>query len=138
MRLIAVGLVLLLITGALARRAAKQCTKTEAIAAEQEAESLKTWDQIYHSYNRFSHCDDAAIAEGYSESVTKLLADDWNSFNRLLSLTNRNTAFRAFVLKHLDDTVPADRLAKIANHARSNCPAKGRSLCVSIAKAAGE
>jgi hypothetical protein len=64
MRLISVSLVVLFITGALASDVAKQCTRAEAIAAEEEAESLKNWDQIYRSYKRFSHCDDAAIAEG--------------------------------------------------------------------------
>ena len=100
--------------------------------------SLKDWDQIYRSYKRFSLCDDGAIAEGYSDSVTKLLADDWESFNRLLVLTNRSRGFTGFVLKHIDETVPGDRLAKIAKNARSECAAGGRNLCLSIAKATGK
>jgi len=118
--------------------AAKKCTQAEATQAEKEADSLKDWDQVYRAYKRFSYCDDGAIAEGYSDSVTKLLADDWKSFNRLLVLTNRNSDFRDFVLKHIDESVPGDRLAKIANNARSECPARGKNLCASIAKATGK
>ena len=92
----------------------------------------------YRSYKRFSQCDDGAIAEGYSESVTKLLADDWKSFNRLVALTSRNKNFKSFVLKHIDESVPADRLAKIANNARSECSSSGKHLCLSIAKATGK
>jgi hypothetical protein len=85
------GLVLFFITSAFASDAAtKKCTKTEAMEAEKEADSLKDWDQVYRSYKRFSQCDDGAIAEGYSESITKLLAEDWKSSNRLLVLTNRS------------------------------------------------
>jgi hypothetical protein len=106
--------------------------------AEKEADSLKDWHQMYRSYTRFSQCDDGAIAEGYSESVSKILADDWKSFSRLIALTNRDNNFRAFVLKHIDQTVPADRLAKIRNNTRSQCPSAGRKLCTSIAKATGK
>jgi hypothetical protein len=138
MRLISLGLVLFF-TSAFANDAAtKKCTKAEAMEAEKETDSLKDWDQVYRSYKRFSQCDDGAIAEGYSESITKLLADDWESSNRLLALTNRSRGFRGFVLKHIDETVPADRLAKIATNVRSHCAARGRDLCLSIAKATGK
>jgi hypothetical protein len=139
MRLVSLGLVLFLINSAFASDApTKKCRKTEATEAEKEADSLKDWDQVYRSYKRFSRCDDGAIAEGYSESITKLLAEAWKSSNRLLELTNRSRAFRSFVLKHIDETVPGDRLANIANNARSECPAGSRNLCLSIAKATGK
>src|SRR5215472_11802545 len=125
MRLISLVLILFFNTSAFAEGSTTtKCTQAEATQAEQEADSLKDWDQVYSSYKRFSQCDDGAIAEGYSDSVTKLLADDWKSFNRLLALTNRNRNFKTFVLKHIDVSVPADRLTKIANNARSEYSAQ--------------
>lgn len=138
MRLISVVLILFMASAFADDAATKKCTQAEATQAEKEADSLKDWDQVYRSYERFSHCDDGAIAEGYSDSVTKLLADDWKNFNRLLVLTNRSRGFRGFVLKHIDESVPGDRLAKIANNARSECPARGKNLCASIIKATGK
>jgi hypothetical protein len=139
MRLVAVGFALFLMTGARAEnQATKKCTKAAAMEAEQEASSLSNWQHIYRSYRRFSQCDDGAIAEGYSESITKLLSDDWKSFNQLVLLTNRSRGFRRFVLRHIDDTVPADRLANIAKNVRSDCTAKDQGLCRSIAKVAGK
>lgn len=139
MRLISLVVILFFMTSAFADDpGTKRCTQAEATQAEKEADSLKDWDQVYRAYKRFSHCDDGAIAEGYSDSVTKLLADDWKSFNRLLVLTNRNKGFRSFVLKHIDESVPGDRLATIANNARSECPAGGKHLCLSITKATGK
>ena len=139
MRLVSLGLVLFFITSACASDAAtKKCTKAEAMEAEKEADSLKDWDQVYRSFKRFSQCDDGAIAEGYSESITKLLVEDWKSSKRLLVLANRSRTFRRFVLKHIDETVPGDRLASIANDGRSEWPAESRNLCLSIAKATGK
>jgi hypothetical protein len=137
MRLVAVGLALSLITGARAEnQAAPKCTKAAAIEAEQEADSLSDWHHIFRSFRRFSQCDDGAIAEVYSESITKLLSDDWKSLNQLVVLTNQSRSFKRFVLKHIDDTVPSDTLAKIAQNARSECTATGQNLGRSIAKAA--
>jgi hypothetical protein len=139
MRLIPFILILFLMADAVADDArTRKCTEAEATQAEKEADSLSDWDQVYRSFQNFSQCDDGAIAEGYSDSVTKLLGDDWKSFNWLLALTNRNGKFKEIVLKHIDESVPADRLAKIANNARSDCPAGGRLLCLSIAKATGK
>lgn len=139
MRMIPLILILVLMADAVADDArTTKCTQAEAAQAEKEADSLSDWDHVYRSFHKFSQCDDGAIAEGYSDSVTKLLGDDWKSFKRLLALANRNGNFRDFVLKHIDESVPADRLAKIANHARSECPSGGSHLCLSIAKATGK
>jgi hypothetical protein len=107
----------------------RQCTKDEAIQALTEAAWLNDWDQVYRSYRRFSQCDDGAIAEGYSDSVSKLLANDWSSFGRLLTLTSADRMFRQFVLNHIDPTVPQVVLLNISTNAQSKCPVGGRSLC---------
>jgi hypothetical protein len=139
MRMIPLILILFLMADAAADDArTRKCTEAEATQAEKDADSLSDWDQVYRSFQKFSQCDDGAIAEGYSDSVTKLLGDDWKSFDRLLALANRNESFRDFVLKHIDESVPADRLTRIANHARSDCPPGGRLLCLSIVKATGK
>jgi hypothetical protein len=54
----------------------KTCSQEEAIQAETEASTLKDWTAVYISFKRFSHCDDAAISEGYSDAVGRLLAKD--------------------------------------------------------------
>jgi len=121
-----------------AKPAEKQCTKQEAIQAENGLDSLNSWDDFYHSYRTFSHCDDGSISEGYSDVVTKLLADDWKHFPRLVALTNTNKPFREFVLKHIDETVSDTVRSKIADNARSRCPRGGESLCRSIVAAASK
>jgi hypothetical protein len=51
-------------------------------------------------------CDDGSIAEGFSESVTRLLADDWEALPALQSLTTMDASFQTFVLRHIDETAP--------------------------------
>jgi hypothetical protein len=125
-------------TALAAKATEKQCTKQEAIQAENGLDSLKNWDDVYRSYRTFSHCDDGSIAEGYSDVVTRLLADDWKNFPRLVALTNTNKPFREFVLKHIDETVPDTVRSKVSDNARSRCPKGGQSLCRSVVAAASK
>lgn len=130
-------LVLTLGVNAFARDASKKpCTKSEAIQAEKEVDSLVDWDHVYRSYRAFSQCDDGAIGEGYSDVIGKLLANDWRNVHRLVTLTKADKGFQGFVVKHIDDTLPGDTLRRISNNARSFCPAGAQRLCNLIADAA--
>ena len=59
----------------------KACTLEESRKAESETDHLRDWTSVHRSYVRFSHCDDGSIAEGYSDAVGKLLADQWDQFS---------------------------------------------------------
>ena len=93
------------------------CAAKRGTLAEKEVDSLIDWDQVYRSYRKFSQCDDGAIAEGYSDAVSKLLANDWNHFDRLLTLTKTDKPFQQFVLKHIDETVSDAVLSRISSNA---------------------
>lgn len=111
---------------------AKQCTQDEAIAAETEASTLKTWPEIFQSYQRYGHCDDAAISEGYSDSVATLVADRWDLIPELNALARAHPAFRAFVLRHLDDLMSIDQDKTIRENAQAHCPKGATALCTAI------
>ena len=111
---------------------AKQCTQEEAMAAETEAEGLKTWPEIFQSFRRYAHCDDAAISEGYSASVATLIADRWDLILQLNALAGAHPAFRAFVLRHLDETMNADQVVTIRENAQGHCPKGAKALCSAI------
>ena len=112
------------------------CTEKEATLAESEADNLHDWDSLYSSFKRFAHCDDAAISEGYSASVGRLLAFDWQHLRRLSELTKSDKEFKRFVLKHIDELIPADELKIILENARTHCPAGMEGLCKQIEDAA--
>lgn len=106
----------------------QNCTRDEAIAAESEIDRLNDWDSLYMSFKRFAHCDDGAIAEGYSDIVGQLLGD-WKNFNRVVELTASDLNFKRFVIKHLDETIPYDTGEKIFENVRNRCPSDAKKLC---------
>lgn len=109
-----------------------QCTQREAIAAETEASTLESWSALYKSFNQYGHCDDAAIAEGYSESVSRLLAEDWNDLNVLRNYASRNKRFERFVLRHIDGTWSSERVNIVEKNAKHRCSNRDRKLCQRI------
>jgi hypothetical protein len=131
------GLTLLIFTPAnLLAGQQKTCTDAEERQAEKAVDMLKTWDQVYRAYKRFAQCDDGAIAEGFSDSVGKLLANDWRYFPRLVRLAESDKDFESFVVKHVDDSLTSKTLEKISKHVTLNCPPNAKRLCNAIEAAA--
>lgn len=108
------------------------CTQQEAQEAESVAATAKSWRQLHRQFQHYAHCDDGAIAEGFSESVSILLAEHWKNIGQLEAILKSDLAFRKFVIKHIDDTVPADRLEHIAKNADERCRQNLKKLCRDI------
>lgn len=116
--------------------AMRACTDTEARAALDEAVLLRTWATFYRSYKSYGQCDDGGIGEGYSESVARILVDQWNSLPELAHLAGADEAFRSFVIKHVDATLNVDDIEKIKKNAETQCPVALRNLCSQLAQQA--
>ena len=131
-------LVSLLVWGSIPQKPIRnpECSDTEAQRAESEAVMLRSWDDLYESYKRYKHCDDGAIAEGYSEAVARILVDHWNTLSRLADITHKDTDFRRFVLKHIDETLNLEDVKNIRANAEKRCPSGLRDLCRDIRKQA--
>jgi hypothetical protein len=110
----------------------KTCTWEDAKSAEAVAATVKTWKQLYQQFERYGHCDDGAIGEGSSEAVSRLLTEQWESIRNLEALGASNPAFRKFVMRHINETVPTERLARIAKNAATRCSSRLKSLCRDI------
>ncbi len=137
MRLVILGLLLTFVENAFATDSSKKpCSRDEAIQAEKDTDYPTDWDRMYQSYRRFSHCDDAAIGEGYSDAVGKLLANKWQDFGELAKVASRGAGFQCFVLKHVNETIPADTSEKIVENAKTRCPSGHGRFCRLIVAAA--
>jgi hypothetical protein len=110
----------------------KVCTEVEAEQAQREADQIKDWDSLYSSFKRFAHCDEGAIGEQYSDSVSRLLVHDWKHLDALLRLTESDRGFEQFVIRHIDETMSEDEAALVISNARLHCPPEARRLCRSI------
>ena len=112
------------------------CTDAEVDTAMAQADTLRSWDALYRSYKLYRQCDDGAIAEGYSESVVRILADHWSTLSRLVTLSRRDPRFRRFVLEHVGATTNPDDLKKIRISANTQCPPRLGAICADLAKQA--
>lgn len=114
------------------------CTKEEAQEAESVVAIAKSWKQSHQQFDRYAHCDDGATAEGFSESVSLLLAEHWGEIGQLGAILKSDLAFRKFVIRHIDETIPAERLKRIAKNAGKRCPQNLKKLCRDIEVAASQ
>jgi hypothetical protein len=105
------------------------CSKAEAIAAKTEADTLRSWQTIYNSYKKYHQCDDGAIAAGYSDSIIKVLANNWKSIQDLNGLVKIDKDFLKFILKHIDGTVTSCDVQKVYDNANQHCPKDSSTLC---------
>lgn len=108
------------------------CDNAMASRAEDEVDYLKTWEQIYDSFKRYSACDDGAIAEGYSDAVVKVLAHRWDQLPKLRTLVDRDSRFREFVFMHIDATTGEGDLDRVVANASRHCPQGDGQLCSTI------
>ena len=108
------------------------CTSEQAQKAEADADTLKSWELAHLSFVNYASCDDGAIAEGYSDSISRLLADQWQQFEKLQELAGQDTPFKAFVLRHIDESMSPEQAKSIGQNAKSHCPPNGKALCGEI------
>jgi hypothetical protein len=127
--------VLLALLQAWGQQCLASCSAAQAKQAEELSTSLADWTSVYDAFVKFKGCDDGGVAEGYSDTVGRLLAEDWNDLEALAGLARQHPSFKKFVLRHIDETLSQDRLVKIRSLAERNCPAADKSLCRQIAKA---
>jgi hypothetical protein len=116
----------------------RPCVRAEAIEAESSVSRLGNWEDIYKSFKRFRHCDDGAIAEGYSDSIVRMLANRWNRLETLIKLTSSDKDFYTFVLRHIDATADKSDIKKIIINSSKHCPKTAKAICSAIEKEARE
>lgn len=120
-----------------ARGAPLACTPEEAQAAEASSAVATSWKTLHRQFRLYRNCDDGAIAEGFSEAVTRLLADRWVTVRDLAPMIASDRAFGRFIVTHVDETVPQARLQKIARNASERCPRSLKGFCADVHAATG-
>jgi hypothetical protein len=135
MRTFVISLLLFLVA---APANACKCSDADAQAAERIAGNISSWPLFFAAYERYGHCDDGAIAEGFSESVVHLLASEWSSLPEAQTLMTQKPTFRLFVVGHLDASADPGELKQVAALTSTQCPASAALLCKEILGAANE
>jgi hypothetical protein len=119
-----------------AQGAPRACTEQEAQAAEVSSTTATSWKTLHGQFRLYGHCDDGAIAEGFSDSVTRLLADHWGTVREVAPRIASDPAFGRFIVRHVDATVPPERLQRIARNVSERCPRNLKGFCRDVHGAA--
>jgi hypothetical protein len=102
------------------------------MAALKVAGTLRDWRDVSAAYQRYRYCDDGAIAEGFTDSIARLLASRWETLPEMAALTEKHPEFRSFVLRHVNASADPGDLKRIAELAGSKCPSQYTSLCAAL------
>lgn len=111
---------------------ASRCDERQAYAAETVTDYLDSWQNVTYFYKEFRRCDDGGVAEGVSDAVAKLLAQQWQLLPELLKDLDTNPGLNGFVLRHLDETDDSNDLDRIDRLAETRCPASASEFCKKI------
>jgi len=112
-----------------------QCPREKAMKAEVAAADARSWRELFNAYVDYSVCDSGSIAEGFSDSVGRLLSADTVSWSELAGFVRRDDRFLGFIVRHIDETIPATMLDSIEQNAREKCPESARNICQTVLKA---
>lgn len=105
------------------------CTQEEQLRAEDASDTAHDWDSLHRAYSQFGNCDDGGTAEGFSDTVMKLLANKWETTPRLFVLISRDNGFKEFVLNHINATGDPDDIEKLKKNAQYHCSAQRNDMC---------
>jgi len=101
-------------------------------AADRALSSVHSWADLRGWESKYHACDDGYLAEGVTELVASTLALRWETLPQLQAEFAESSAFRPFVLGHIDASANLDHLDAVVGHARDRCPQGYTALCESV------
>jgi hypothetical protein len=97
-----------------------------------EIKKVQDWNTFHNSFERFGSCDRARIAEEFSYAISRLLTQHWGDADVLVRLAAEDTAFKAFILRHIDENIPEEEGQLIVRNCREHPPVNGEWLCKAV------
>lgn len=97
-----------------------------------ELKKVQDWDSFHSSFERFGSCDRARIAEEFSYTISRLLAQHWGDVDVLIRLAAEDKGFKAFILRHIDENIPDEEGQLIVRNCRDHPPMNGEWLCKAV------
>ena len=99
-------------------------------SSDQVIYDAKTWSDLYAAYLRHGENADGVVAGAFTDKVSSLMADRWDLVSDLRMLGSKDKRFLNFVMKNINEAVPADRAKKIMENSTKQCfPKENKQLC---------
>jgi hypothetical protein len=109
------------------------CGQSRANQAAKIVYTVGNWHDMYKFFNIYGECDEYTVAEGNSDRVSDLLANNWDKLSELETMIRLHPEFFPFVISHIDSLAPGNRLQTIFDNATSRCPEDSSAVCTRIA-----
>ena len=122
---------------ALQANATSKCDKALGAIPTYEKDDTM-FEQLHDFYKEYNTCMDAGIAEGVEALTVQVLSQNWDSLSSFSSLSQKDPAFKIFILQNIDSLVTglnAD-VKNIVRLSKKQCPASEKNLCSEIQAAA--
>lgn len=113
-------------------------TVEEMDTADTVASSVKDWSDINSFFHKFKECDDGYIAEGLSDTIPRMLAENWNTAAQLKAMTDKDKSFDAWILNHVNTTSASKDLELIIKNSNEKCADNAQAFCQKMASAANQ
>jgi len=97
-----------------------------------EIKKVQDWNAFHKSFERFGSCDRARIAEEFSYAIGRLLSQHWGDVDVLVRLATEDKAFKAFILRHIDENIPEEEGQLLVRNCREHPPVNGEWLCKAV------
>ena len=102
-------------------------------SSDQIIYDANTWSDLYAAYLHLGKNADGVVAGAFTDKVSSLLADRWDLVNDLRMLGSKDKRFMNFVMKNINEAVPADRARKIMENSTKECfPKENKQVCQKI------
>ena len=106
------------------------CPKQTAMEAEKAVAVARDWKSLYTVYKRYRQCDDGSIAEGFTESVIRVLVDKWSTLNDFSMLARKDKGFAEFIYRHIDESASKTDLLQVLENVKTTaCGVDGKDVC---------
>jgi hypothetical protein len=116
-----------------AHAADKPCTRADAANGEKAIERANNWNQLYKSWQDYHHCDTGGVAEGYTDSLMRLMVE-WKGIDALAAAMQKDPQYKEWVHARLKSPAAKDDQPTVYSRAMASCPKGMDAFCAELAE----
>lgn len=102
---------------------------------EKKKQCIDGLNEFYRHFQKYGlSCDDGGLAEYYSGFAINILGDSRQCFQKALGFMRKDPQFRAFVIRHIDETSSREEHQRVRKNAHQACPPQDKKICLEIVR----
>lgn len=113
------------------------CASDEAQQVEQAVSNVTTWREFEEFYKKRGMCDVSALRYGFTQTITKLTAED-EGLVRLSAMLRKSPYLKEIIVWHLRSEAVSQENANLIAEKISHCKAAEHVLCLQVKRAIGK